>query len=337
MPKEKEKTEAKETTHSSAAFDVNRKTPDKEGSPSVEGSMSSATMAGATTAAEGTRDAEMLASPDKMAGGSGRAAVMKRVQRRLGNTRAGRIAGEPKQTAQPRLAQQENESVQRQPAGQTGATATPKLPAYVTAELKQKMTATILAESFAGQEPDIRWIYYNRVTAANGEDGLKGSSAYKQKSTWYQVWLYVVGDKTYGNENLPKRTRRQKEEFKGFTTVKEFCEKNEYMTTIAAPRAEQAKKLVDEAFDKPVTNPIPGWTGQGSLNDFNNISLPDSSYWKMVRAYYWLQEKGTVTEIYVKILPAGVNTSVVFDGASIEKYYKTHTLPKDVPLYTPPK
>jgi len=332
MPKEKEKTEAREKTHSSAALAVKRKTPEKESGPSVDGSMSSATQAGATTAADGTRDAEMLASPDKIAGGSGRAAVMKRVQRTPGNTRAGRIAGEPKQTIQPRLAQQEKESVQRQPTGTTGTTETAKAPAYITADLKQKMTATILAESFEGQESDVRWIYYNRVTTAKGEAGLKGSSAYKQKSVWYKVWLYMLGDTTHGDVKLPT-----KKEFKGFISIKDFCEKNEFMTTVAMPRAVKVKRLIDETFDKPTTNPYPGWTGQGSLEDFNNISIPSSSYWKMVRAYYWLQEKDIVKDIYVKILPAGENTSVVFDGASIEKYYKTNTLPKNVPLYTPPK
>ncbi len=142
----------------------------------------------------------------------------------------------------------------------------------------------------------------------------------------------MLGDPTYATDALPKLT-----EFKGFKTVKEFCEKNSFMTTKAAARAVEVKKLVDEMFEKPADNPEPGWTGQGNLNDFNNKSQPKSRYWKMARAYYWLQEQGKVSKTLVKVLAAGKNTQVIFDGGSIEKYYTSHDLPEAVPLYTPAK
>ena len=48
-----------------------------------------------------------------------------------------------------------------------------------------------------------------------------------------------------------------------------------------------------------------GWTGQGSLQDFNNQSN-DDEYWRRARAYFFLQEQGIVKEIYVKVLPPTV-------------------------------
>jgi len=79
-----------------------------------------------------------------------------------------------------------------------------------------------------------------------------------------------------------------------------------------------------------------GWIGQGNLNDFNNISQPGSLYWKQARAYYWLQEEKKVSEIYVKMLPAGKNTQVLFNATAIQHYFETHSLPQKVPQYSPP-
>ncbi len=81
---------------------------------------------------------------------------MKSVQRALGNARAGGMVGNGKQPVQAHL---RHENVQRQPAGQIGSTGATNASAYVTEDLKIKMTATVLAESFAGQGSEIRWMY----------------------------------------------------------------------------------------------------------------------------------------------------------------------------------
>jgi hypothetical protein len=255
------------------------------------------------------------------------------VERPVGKARVGQRgrSGQPPQTT---LIQRQSEGDQEaQPAKAGGSEGKDSdagsAPSYVTKDLKQKVTATILAESHPGQMADIRWVYYNRVTSAKGEGGLKGSAAYINKGIWYKVWLYMLGDHTYGGDVLPK----ERTEFKGFSTLKDFCEKNGYMQTIAAERAGETEKLVDEMFDKPATNPYAGWIGQGNLDDFNNKSKPKDRYWKMARDYYWLQRKGKVKDIYVKVLPAGKNTQVIFDAGKIEKYYRDHDLPAEVPLY----
>jgi hypothetical protein len=240
------------------------------------------------------------------------------MQQSVGNARVARMANNA-----PLVQRQPNEKQDNEPASTA-------VPSYVTENLKQKMAATILAESWPGQAEDIRWMYYNRVSDAKGEAGLNGSAAYSGKGLWYRIWLYMLGDTTYGKDALPKNT-----EFKGFATIAEFCTRNGYMQTVAAKRAASIKLLVGAMFAKPASNPYQGWIGQGNLNDFNNKSQPRSLYWKQARAYYWLQQQGKVKDMYVKVLPDGKNTQVIFDARSIEKYYANHTLPDDVPLYKP--
>jgi hypothetical protein len=75
-----------------------------------------------------------------------------------------------------------------------------------------------------------------------------------------------------------------------------------------------------------------GWS-QGGLDDFNGRSQPGSRSWQQARAYYWLQQQGKVKEIYVKVLAAGKGAQFIFDADSIERYYATHPLPAEVPLY----
>jgi hypothetical protein len=234
------------------------------------------------------------------------------------------------------LQQNSSKFLRRQPEneGKTAGKTTGKAePSYVTEELKQKVAATILAESWEGQEEKIRWVYYNRVSDAKGEKGLEGSSAYSGKHAWYKIWLFMLGDNTYGKDSLSQKNIN----FKGFLTVKDFCEKNAYMKKIASKRAAKVKKLIDDMFKKPSENPYKGWIGQGNINDFNNVSQPKSLYWKKARAYYWLQVDKKVTEKYVDVLPAGSNTQFIFDAAAIKKYYDDakHPLPKTVPLYSP--
>jgi hypothetical protein len=273
------------------------------------------------------RAAATLAAPETSGGAPGQARAMTVAQQAVGNLRAGELAH----------AGADAPAVQRQATGTPGAPAAPAgaadggaaaAPAYATAELKLRLAATILAESAAGQTSDIGWIYANLIRKAGGEAGLNASAAYKGKSVWYKIWLYMLGDPTYAGSTLP----RQKE-FTGFSTVAAFCTKNGYMQTVGAERAKAVVQHVETMFTQPDVNPYKGWTGQGNLNDFNNISQPGSRYWKQARAYYWLQQAGKVTAIYVKVLPAGKSTQFIFDADSIDRYYKQHPLPAEVPLY----
>jgi hypothetical protein len=350
MPKEKDKTEATEKMPPSPGIDVMPQRPDKMGGPQSDTSSQSTKSPASSSAPQIARSSDLRTASDGNMSAPGRARLMRTVQRTVGNTRVGLAGGvltdqsQTESTGQPEtnavsrsmqpaaVQRQDDGGVKKDPSDAGVAGKTTATPDYATDDLKQKMTATILAEAWAGQETDIRWMYFNRVTSKKGIEGLKGSAAYSNKGIWYRIWLYVLGDHTYGDDKLPKQ-----DEFKGFATVKDFCEKNEYMKTVAAARAKEIEKLVNEMFEKPEANPYKGWTGQGNLDDFNNKSKPKSRYWKMARAYYWLQQKGTVKEIFVKVLPAGKNTQVIFDGASIEKYYESHDLPDNVPLYEPGK
>ena len=102
---------------------------------------------------------------------------------------------------------------------------------------------------------------------------------------------------------------------------------------MAGPVRERLRGMVDEMIAAPGENPHPGWSGQGSLKDFNNVSNQDIS-WKRARAYFWLQESGAVSDIWVKVL-RGELTTVIFDDVSIGAYYAEHPLPDVVPLYHP--
>jgi hypothetical protein len=340
----KEPAEAREKAPPSTA-DVKSETPEKEEGPARPRVQRAAQPQ--SNAMPSARAAEMLSDPEPVGGAPGQAQMVKTMQQSVGNTRVGRMAqaggnapgNEPMVQRQPDAKKKPAPAKDKVPEGKQAAPgkeqaaegkqagSTPAS-ANTTEDLKQKVAATVLAESASGQAADIRWVYYNRVRDAKGESGLKGSSAYSGKSIWYRTWLYMLGDTTYGKDALPKR-----DEFKGFTTIGNFCEKNSYMQTTAARRAADVKQLVDEMFDKPADNPYQGWIGQGNLDDFNNKSQPNSPYWKRARAYYWLQQQGKARDTYVKVLPAGKSTQFIFDAASIEKYYKTHALPADVPLY----
>jgi hypothetical protein len=271
------------------------------------------------------RAAATLAAPETSGGAPGQARAMNVAQQAVGNLRAGELAQQD--AAAPAVQRQAagSSDAENAPAGKAAAGASP---AYATAELKLRLAATILAESAAGQTSDIGWIYANLIRKAGGEAGLNASAAYKGKSVWYKIWLYMLGDPTYAGSTLP----RQKE-FTGFSTVAAFCTKNGYMQTVGADRAKAVVQHVETMFTQPDVNPYKGWTGQGNLNDFNNISQPGSRYWKQARAYYWLQQAGKVTAIYVKVLPAGKRTQFIFDADSIDRYYKQHPLPAEVPLY----
>jgi len=213
--------------------------------------------------------------------------------------------------------------VQRQQTSQKSQTT--QSAKWVTDDLKRKIAATMLAESYKGQEKKIRWIYYNRVLEKKGESGLNGSSAYKHKHRWYKIWLFLLGDTTYGGDSLPDN-----KEFKGFPTIKDFCTKNGYMTSVAAKRSREGLKLIDDMFKTGVKNPYSGWKGQGNLDDFNNVSN-NEVYWKKARAYYWLQVNKKVTANYVEKLEAGSSTQFIFNADKINEYWKSHQLPTVVP------
>ena len=208
-------------------------------------------------------------------------------------------------------------------------------PTWATEDLRRKMCAVILAEAGPGQEDDVRWIYLTRVTEAEGEAGLEGSSAYDQ-GIRYRLYLYTLGDPKHGNDPLPA----DDPQFKGFTTVADYCSRNAWWRKERAPRAARLRTLVDEMLVAPEANPYPGWIGQGSLNDFNNIGNPGDMFWTRARAYYWLQERGEVNEILVKILPAkppGKLITVLHDANAIAAYFTANPakLPAKVPLYVP--
>lgn len=282
------------------------------------------------------RATDKVAHPET-GGGADRARAMSAMQHSVGNSRVSRLVNAPPDSTADRLVQRQSAEQGGTTPRATGSAAEPvaamsAAPSLVTPPLIQRMTATALAESWEGQETDVRWVYYNRVMSAQGEGGLTGSSAYAAKSPWYRVWLYVLGDHSHGATKLPQGIPQ----FKGYSTVAEFCAKNGYMRTAARARAQNAQRLVAETFAQPAKSPGAGWTGQGNLADFNNKSQPNSLYWKMARAYYWLQEDNKVAEKYVKVLQAGRHSQVIFDAHAIEQYYKQNRLPASVPLYDPP-
>lgn len=196
------------------------------------------------------------------------------------------------------------------------------IPSYVTEELKQKLTATLLAESYPDQEKEIRWVYYTRINKQKGIKGLEGSTAYAKKGIWYKIWLYILGDKTYGRDSLPTMKN-----FEGFSTIEDFCERNNWIKTTGLSRATRVKQLVNDMF--LIENPYKGWIGQGNVSDFNR----EDRYWKMARQYYWMQLKNDQAPKYVKVLSAGNNTQFIFDAESIERYFSKNLLPEKVEKY----
>lgn len=194
------------------------------------------------------------------------------------------------------------------------------------------MAATILAEAWEGQESQIRWMYYARIKEKKGVDGLNGSTAYRKEKPMYKVWLYMLGDKSHAKSNLPQKV----EHFKGYLTVEDYCTKNGYVKTKSASRADYTRQLVDEMYECPHENPYKGWKGQGNIEDFNNEKINDL-YWKRTRAYYWLQESGKVSNIYVEVMKAGANTQFIFDGDKIKAYWDKpgNKLPAVVKKYKP--
>ena len=198
----------------------------------------------------------------------------------------------------------------------------------VSEGLKRKIAAIALAESYPGQERDIRWIYYN-LWRLQSDKGLKRSVAYKNKGMWYKVWMIALGDTTFAND---KGTSGDPKKYKNLS---EYVKKHTWFRKVAQKRANKTKKLVDDVFENPDKNPFKGWLGQGNLSDFNN----DYGKWKKARQYFYLQKQGKVKEILVSELPADQvkDHSFIFDEKKIDAYFKKNPLPDVVEKYEPKK
>lgn len=214
------------------------------------------------------------------------------------------------------------------PAADAG---TAEKPAWVTEEFKQRFVATILAEAMVGQgqETDIGWVYFNLVSAAGGETGLKKSTAFRDKKPLYKVWLHLQGDTTYADDTLPQDKNAG---FQGYENVADYCARNGWVKQQYEARGKTVRDQFDQMFSQPDTNPIKGWKGQGNLNDINNKSN-DDIYWTRARAYLWLQQEDKSLPVLIKEIGKGSGRQFVFDGDAIRDYYKDHDLPKTVELW----
>jgi hypothetical protein len=213
------------------------------------------------------------------------------------------------------------------PAADAG-TAPAEKPAWATDEFKQHFVATVLAEALTGQsqETDIGWVYFNLVNAAGGEGGLSKSTAFRDKKPLYKVWMQFQGDTTYADDPLPQDKRSG---FEGYTSVADYCTRNSWARAQYDSRGKAVRDQYDRMFTQPDTNPIKGWTGQGNLNDINNISNKDI-YWTKARAYLWLQHDDTTVPQLVKEIGKGSGRQFVFNADAIKAYYDQHPLPAEV-------
>ena len=202
-------------------------------------------------------------------------------------------------------------------------------PVFLIDSIRNEYVSTIFAEAWPGQENDIAWIYFNLISEANSISALKKSSAFKEKSDNYKIAMTSLGDKRYGADQPSsgwlKKTKA--------TSIKDYVDNNSYFKSNALPRIQNIASIVDSIIKDSSKNPYSGWTGQGNLDDFNNVSSPNSKYWRMARAYYWLQESGAVKETCVKPVGSGKTIQFIFNGKKIEQYFKTNKLPDKVPLY----
>ena len=194
----------------------------------------------------------------------------------------------------------------------------------ITDDLRRKFAATVLAEAYDGEEMDIAWIYYNRVVVAGrGEVGLKASSAYAGKGSWYKVWMVALGDTAFAAEKSKAR------DVSDYPTIADYVHKHGWFRDVGQRRANAWSDILDRLHKEPSANPYQGWEGQGSLDDFNR----DIGKWPKARQYFWLQEAGQVKERYVKIL----DRSVLFNERAIESFFAKNPekLPKTVKKYHP--
>lgn len=204
---------------------------------------------------------------------------------------------------------------------------------FSVSTIKKEYVATVFSEAWPGQESDIAWIYYNLLTKDMSISALKKSSAFRLKSDNFKIAMTALGDLTFA-EDAP--TDKWLKDVKA-TSIKDYVDNNSYFKNVAEPRIKSIDSIINGIITTPATNPYPGWTGQGNLDDFNNISSPGSKYWKMARAYFWLQEADSTVEKLVKALGNGPTMQFIFNGKKIENYYKLNQLSQEVPKYSPTK
>lgn len=245
-----------------------------------------------------------------------------------------------------------SEALQRQPAAATGAQteAMPSVAAHkkpwLTAELKRKWIAVVLAEAAPNnqaQEEAFAWVYYNRIDQKEGEQGLRGSSAYLGKQARYAIWLYKQGDVTLGKHPIPKWLRNQNpNEFIGakgasLETVEAVCtdEKGTYQLAQNEARLTRVRNQIEAILKDPSKNPVEHFTGQGNLQDFNNLSNNDPM-WRKARYYYSLQQTQKGIDEWVKFYPAtpARHSQFIFRLDKIEAYLKDKGIKRiaDVPV-----
>ena len=195
---------------------------------------------------------------------------------------------------------------------------------------KKKMTATVLAEAYPGQEDVIRWVYYNRMLTDGFEKALRASNAYRKDGIWYRIWMIALGDaefsRKYGRLPYPNHPG---------TTISKYMQ-GAYAQKFILPRARELHKSIEAMFTQKVVNPYEGWIGQGNLQDINI----DSGKWREARQYLHLQMAGKVTNRWIVELPSSsgsANYSYIFHETAIHQFFKRNRalLPRNVAPYSP--
>ena len=200
----------------------------------------------------------------------------------------------------------------------------------VNEDLKRKIAAIALAESYTGQEEYIRWIYYNQWKSLE-EQGLNRSVAYRNKGMWYKIWIIALGDKTFANDEGTSGDPKK------YKSLSEYVEKHGWFREFGQKRADKMKTLIDEVFENPDKNPFKKWLGQGNLDDFNR----DDNKWRKARQYFYLQKENKVKNILVKELSADKveDYSFIFDENKIDDFFNNNPdkLPDKIVKYEPKK
>lgn len=230
--------------------------------------------------------------------------------------------------------------VQRQnKPGKVNSTASPnKVQTTVDEATIIKIVAIAMAEAHSGQETSIASVYLN-LYKGHQETGLKKSAAYTNKSDNYKLYLTVLGNTTYANDKpkeqwltvMDSSTKTER----GAKTIQEYINGNGFFQNVTRgeSRAKALKAIVDGWVSDPATQPNKGWTGQGNLNDINNISNSDV-YWTRARAYFWVQKSDPAAAKYLEVLPAREKTQFIFNSKSIQMYYRENELPSTVKKIT---
>ncbi len=207
-------------------------------------------------------------------------------------------------------------------------------------ETKRKITAVVLSEAYSGQEEMVSWIYYNRIIRRGSVNvALRGSSAFDRETWHYKIWYTLLGGVGYWGDH-PSAHDIARHGLSPTITVASEIRGGYYTTGGGHARLVRTRNIVNDIFNRRATNPVPGFTGQGNMGtrDFNN-SEPHRK-WKRSRHYYWLQRRGLVREIYVKILLNDIaqigSSQVVMHDRAISEYFRNrrNRVPAGVPRVT---